>query len=293
MPTYLEPGKKENIRHGAPDFPIQKYHTVLPMGCPGVLAHWHEEAELTLITDGSCTYRVELETYHVEAGDLVFLSPLLLHGLFTEDADVTSETFVFHLNLLGAKTGDLCARQYLDPLGSQDLLPPLVISPEHPAYREALGLFRQLQNLWKEKSQGYELGMKGALLLFLSCLAPHWRTAAPPVAWGRSQKLKSALSFIAAYYREDISIEDIAAACYLSQSYFMRFFKSYVGVSCGEYLKNYRLEKAAALLESGSVTIMDAAMESGFRNLSYFYREFRKKYGVPPGKFLSGNSTAP
>lgn len=290
MPAYPEPGKKENVRHGAPDFPIQKYHTVLPVGCPGVLAHWHEEAELTLITEGACTYQVELERYHVTAGDLVFLSPLLLHGFFMKNVAVTSETFVFHLNLLGVGAGDLCARQYLAPLGSQDLLPPFVISASHPAYREALGLFRQLQNLWEEKPRGYELGMKGTLLLFLSLLAPYWRSPAPPVSWGRSQKLKSALSFIAAHYREDISIEDIAGACYLSQSYFMRFFKSYVGVSCGEYLKNYRLEKAAALLESGNVTILDAAMESGFRNLSNFYREFRKKYGVPPGRYLSGNT---
>lgn len=290
MPAYPEPGKKENVRHGAPDFPIQKYHTILPVGCPGVLTHWHEEAELTFITSGACTYRVESETYPVKAGDLVFLSPLLLHGLFMEDDAVTSETFVFHLRLLGADAGDLCARQYLAPLENQDLLPPFVLSPSHPAYGEALSLFRQLQNLWEEKPRGYELGMKGTLLLFLFCLSPHWSSPAPSVSWDGSRKLKTALSFIAAHYREDVSIGDIAGACYLSQSYFMRFFKSYVGVSCGEYLKNYRLEKAAALLESGSVTIMDAAMESGFRNLSYFYREFRKKYGVPPGKYLSGNT---
>ena len=87
-------------------------------------------------------------------------------------------------------------------------------------------------------------------------------------------------------YGEEISIADVAAACYFSQYHFMRFFKKYMGTSCGEYLKNLRLEKAAKAFASGNTGILDVAMESGFRNLSYFYREFQKKYGYTPKQFI-------
>jgi AraC-like DNA-binding protein len=87
-------------------------------------------------------------------------------------------------------------------------------------------------------------------------------------------------------YDEEIAIADVAAACYFSQYHFMRFFKKYMGMSCGEYLKNLRLEKAAQAFARGNTGILDVAMDAGFRNLSYFYREFQKKYGYTPKQFI-------
>ena len=66
----------------------------------------------------------------------------------------------------------------------------------------------------------------------------------------------------------------------------MRFFKKYIGVSCLEYIKNLRLEKAASRLAQGGRSVLDVSMSCGFSNLSYFYREFKKKYGMTPKQFI-------
>ena len=101
-----------------------------------------------------------------------------------------------------------------------------------------------------------------------------------------AEKIKTALEFMEKNYGEEIAIADVAAACYFSQYHFMRFFKKYMGMSCGEYLKNLRLEKAAQAFARGNTVILDVAMDAGFRNLSYFYREFQKKYGYTPKQFI-------
>ena len=49
-PHSLIPEQKENIKHGEVYFPIQKYITKLTKEAPVITMHWHEEAELTLIT---------------------------------------------------------------------------------------------------------------------------------------------------------------------------------------------------------------------------------------------------
>ena len=40
--------------------PVQKYITQLNTDAPTVMLHWHEEAELTLITEGDCIYQIDL-----------------------------------------------------------------------------------------------------------------------------------------------------------------------------------------------------------------------------------------
>ena len=59
-PTPL-PEQKEARRHGDAAFPLQQYTTELDAATPAVFAHWHDEAELTLIQEGSCTYQIQLE----------------------------------------------------------------------------------------------------------------------------------------------------------------------------------------------------------------------------------------
>ena len=100
-PGYeLIPEQKEPVRHGESMFPLKRYITILSDLVPVVTPHWHEEAELTLITEGHCTYHVHLDTFEAEAGDLLFIPPAELHSCKT-DPSVTgirlvSSTFVFH-----------------------------------------------------------------------------------------------------------------------------------------------------------------------------------------------------
>ena len=52
-----------------------------------------------------------------------------------------------------------------------------------------------------------------------------------------------------------------------------------------DVLNNYRLTMASRLLISSSSSIIAISMESGFDNLSYFNRLFKKKYDMTPSEF--------
>ena len=287
----LTPEQKEQRKHGQPIFPIEKYGTQLWSEYPFVPPHWHEEAEFTFIRKGHCTYQIQLQSFEVSEGDLIFVPPTQLHSITVSEEEMESDTFVFHMHFLGAGSGDICGIRYLTPLMNQVLIPPFIIRKEFPIYDEALRSFEDIDEAWTLRQTGFELVVKSALLRLISLLLPYCieSSKVPTIQTEHSFKLKTALEYIGEHYTENISIADVAASCYFSEYHFMRFFKKYVGMSCFDYIKNYRLEKAAELLESGDTSILDASLASGFHNLSYFYREFKEKYGMTPKEWVKRN----
>ena len=79
----------------------------------------------------------------------------------------------------------------------------------------------------------------------------------------------------------------MAALTYYSKSHFMKFFKAHMGTGFIDYLNDYRLTMAERLLHTSDAPVIEIAQQSGFDNLSYFNRIFKRKYGQSPGKMRS------
>lgn len=287
--SSLSPEQKEQTRHGEHMFPLNKYITTLTELYPSVCPHWHDEAELTLISKGSCTYQIQLDTYEVAEGDLLFVAPAVLHAITASSRDgMCSETYVFHMSFLGANSADICAVKYLTPVTNQTLTLPCLIKKSHPAYRDILDIFRKISRAYDDMPAGYELLLRSLLLQVIVALLPYSneRAVHSPLETEHTFKLKLVLEYIGEHYAEELTIPQLARICYFSEYHFMRFFKKYTGTSCLEYIKNLRLEKAAEHFAQGDQSVLDTALSVGFSNLSYFYREFKKKYGMTPRKFI-------
>jgi AraC-like DNA-binding protein len=87
------------------------------------------------------------------------------------------------------------------------------------------------------------------------------------------------------YVELPLTPEEIAQECYYSKSHFMKFFKETMGMSFTQYLNDYRLNIAGQTLRSTTDNISNIAQNTGFDNLSYFTRMFKKKYGLTPGEY--------
>lgn len=283
--------QKENAKHGETTFPIQKYITNLTEPGQVVTTHWHEEAEFTLITGGTCLYHIDLVDYAVQAGDLLLISPLLLHSITADPEEkAVSETYVFHMNFLGGNSADVCSIRYFKPIMDREIILPCLISKGHPVYPALLEIFHQTHILYEEKPTGYELALKALLLQIFSLLLPYSEKNTSPDLGKTSEKLKQVLDYIELHYTEPLSISELAKLCHFSDYYFMRFFKKHMNMTCVEYIVNLRLEKAVELFKEGNTSILDISLSVGFHNLSYFHRAFKKKYHMTPLTFLKNMS---
>ena len=286
------PEQKESARHGETLFPMQKYITKLDLVYPVVTTHWHEEAELTLITEGEGLYQIDLVDYEVKKGDILFVPPLLLHSVSlaqSQNEEMISETYVFHLNFLGGNSTDICSTRYFVPIMNHELILPCLITQKHPAYVSIRKIFRQIAALYHEEVPGYELALKGLFLQVIFLLLQYSTKQAKnvlPEEGTPADKLKNVLDYIEIHYAQTISVEELAKICCFSEYHFMRFFKKHMNMTCVEYVNNVRLEKAVELFEQGNTSILEVSLSVGFHNLSYFHRAFKNKYGMTPRSFI-------
>jgi len=96
--------------------------------------------------------------------------------------------------------------------------------------------------------------------------------------------VRRAREYIEAHYAEDISIDRLAQAAHLSAFHFIRVFRARTGVPPHAYLLQVRLRRARELLKKGFSPV-DAAGLTGFYDQSHLTRNFKRVFGVTPGKF--------
>ncbi|WP_249865787.1 response regulator transcription factor [Paenibacillus konkukensis] len=92
-------------------------------------------------------------------------------------------------------------------------------------------------------------------------------------------------AFIDAHYMEDLSLEAVAGRFYFSPNYLSMVFKNQLGTTFVKYLSGVRLNKAVRLLEESDLKVYEIAARTGFKDEKYFYRVFKRKYGVTPDEY--------
>ncbi len=113
--------------------------------------------------------------------------------------------------------------------------------------------------------------------------------AAPPTA-ALPPALARALDWLAAHQHEAISLRHAAGAAGVSPAHLARQARSALGHSILEHLTDLRLSRARELLAQDDLSITAVAARCGFPSHEHFHRVFRRRLGVTPGAWRSGQS---
>lgn len=297
---------QEKKERGHSDFPYITYPCSIPLDFTKVPLHWHEEMEFIYIKKGRGIVTIDYVLYHVKAGDILVIIPGRLHSIEQEpNFSMEYENIIFQPSMFLPRQADICTTRYFQPLFQNQFTVPEYLPPSSNYYREAACCLDQADSLCQHRPPAYEVSVKAQILQFFYIL---FSTASPSVhddgyrctdatngaehtasCPGKSphsiEKTKLISKYIENHYAEKLSIEKMAQVCNLSQSHFMKFFKSTFGVPFITYLKEYRLIMASRLLLTSSSSILEIAQETGFENLSYFNRSFKAMYRKTPTEF--------
>jgi len=107
----------------------------------------------------------------------------------------------------------------------------------------------------------------------------------PVVEDRKTKKLQKIYMYVMDHFQQPITLEEVSSHIDMERTAFCIFFKKMTGKSFFEFLLEYRINVSCDMLHSTNKTIAEICLASGFRDIPYFNRVFKKLKNTTPGKF--------
>lgn len=201
--------------------------------------------------------------------------------------DMRAVIFRFSLSIL-----QLCDGEPADPRLFSALYrsagPACKISQTNKQREESFDI---LLKLWEEMATRptyFEMMVKALLLQLITQLLRAAGESAEPLprlGAGAISGLERATRYMDENFTEELTLDGICAAAGMGKSWFLRLFKQLNGVSPWEYVTLRRVSHSAQLLKETNMSVLEAAMRSGFNSKSGYNRAFQRVMQTTPTEY--------
>lgn len=275
---------KENKPHGTKDDPFSTYHIQNGGQSFHIPVHWHDELEIIYVKSGFLTVNISGENYIGKPGDAFVVSPGNLHFMGSQTGTVDYFTFLFPLKYIAFRTDDMLDDKLIEPLNSGHLM----ISPEiKDTVKEQCEQLAGVYAAEIDKSESKITNQIKKKIILLQFIHELWKKGfiVENDTTGRNTVEKEMVSYIQQNYTGKILLREFGEQFHLSEKYISRYFKEHFHITLSQYVTYLRLEHAKQMLQETDISVTEVAMQSGYQNISYFIRSFKKTYGVSPLKY--------
>ena len=105
----------------------------------------------------------------------------------------------------------------------------------------------------------------------------------------KSKQIKTCVDYIRSNTHRNVTVSELAELVDLNETYLSKLFKTEMGCTVSEYIRNEKIEEACWLLSFTDKTSIEIATDLSFSSHSYFISVFKKVKGVTPKEYR--NST--
>ena len=247
--------------------------------------HFHPEYELTYIIEGSGKRYVGSHMEDFVSGDLALLGPNLPHCWKLEPGKelqpgASAIVIQFNASFLGHDFFNKDELQYIKKLlqksdsgisfrsSTQALVNKslLALSKEKNHFRLLIGLLELLQRL--ATTTEYTLLDQNGII------------ASRSVA--EQERINPVFAYLVENFRQHVSLDVAASIANMTPNAFCKYFKKATRKTFMETIIEYRLNYAIQQLVQTDKAISEISFESGFGDVSHFYKMFKQKMSLSP-----------
>lgn len=247
-----------------------------------VKTHYHDFDKITIFIKGKVSYMIEGKSYDLKPYDIVLVRHNDIHRLVVDNTEVYERIIVYiSPNFMSAYKTDSYDLSYCFQKAKEAQSDVLRI----PSLEKS-SLFRsivRLENSFSDDGYAAELYRQ---VLFLEFMI-HLNRAARKNRLefldteNHHSKVAGILQYVNDHLSEELNIDKIADAFFISKYYMMRQFKQETGYTLGNYISRKRLLLARELIASG-VPGTQACFDCGYKDYSTFARAYKRLFSESP-----------
>jgi AraC-like DNA-binding protein len=256
--------------------------------------HRHNYVEIIYMCTGHTTHTINGKTkIQLNAGEFLFLNQFAYHEIEKAGEGDIAVNFLVLPEFFD---------QAFEMVGKDNILSSFLLSSLQREAGEISYLYFKVadvlpvQNLaenlvWSitnRQSNNRKLNQMTMGLLFLQLLNATDKIERDTPAQFENTLVIEVIRQIEENYK-NIQLTDLAAEMKQSMTGLSKLIKKQTGLTFKELLQQKRFSKAVQLLTNTSLSISDIILAVGYENTSYFYRVFKKNYGMSPHDYRKMN----
>lgn len=290
MHNLFEPGDILNSPYEAFLFDTAKF------GFP-IRPHWHYYMEILFMLKGTALVESDEKTYLLKTGDMAALPPKSIHAIYNkpgEHENLLYYVIKFDLNRFRENIS------YVPQLKSAVLQAMNAPDVSFHFSSESLCGFPVFEFVSRcvEEAESRHYGYYMMMHSYLNCILVNmlriWRengfTPSYEVSVPSDYSIDTITEYIDAHSDQPLKVEQLAAHCNMSYSFFAKQFKQLYGRSCKEYIEYIRIIKTEDMLLFTDYDLTYISQAAGFSDCSHMIKTFRKYKNITPKQFRMQNT---
>ena len=167
------------------------------------------------------------------------------------------------------------------------LFPTVRLLEEAPVDPEVIEVISRMESAFSMPERPY-LSLMSDLYRLLSLLASAYDRRR--ISARGFSTIEAGIRYLQTDEKQALSLDEVAAMCYVTPAYFRRLFRKYAGVSPAEYRARRRVARAKELLRTSTLSVAAVSELLGYETPSYFCRVFKQRTGVSPATYQKKSS---
>ncbi|MBE6560774.1 MAG: helix-turn-helix domain-containing protein [Ruminococcaceae bacterium] len=240
----------------------------------------YPNVQLIRVLSGEADWMINQKLYHVQSGDILLLSAVDYRQFMPLPEGMVVEMSALRIRPPRSHAEDMTVF-YLRHTGFSNLLPR-----DNPHTAAIAKLHEELITCIRHPEDPLDTDFMEAVLSLICVHLKYIYHPGKSSGSRQDQLLREAYHYIADHFHEDLSTADIAKALYCTPEHLSRTFHRLSGIKLSDYIRRLRISRVLKILETGNMTVLEAAFSSGFASASGFYKAFRAEIGLSPREYF-------
>lgn len=242
--------------------------------------HWHRELELILVLEGELKVTKRLTTHTLSKGDIYLINPYEMHGFI--DGNKKNILLVLQIDPIISSACPIDLQYFNFMLNAETETSEKIITSIK------IIMIKIIKEVIYKKI-GYEFACMGEVNKLVTILIRNVENNRDEKKEFRNrlewlERINKIMKFINDNHKKNITLDDLGNFMNLSPFYISHLIKENTGLSFREHLSLIRTHFAISLMLSSDKKIIEIAYESGFSDIKYFNKNFKRIYSLTPSQ---------